>query len=141
MAALELGSLQRSILVLSNSLRGYQASPALQSGEPWINETLRAGIIQHFEVCYELCWKFMKRWIEVNVGSVQIDGVSRRELFRQAAESLLIDNVDLWMSFHQARNETSHLYDRPIADSVFNSAEPFLLEAEKLFVSLSLRDD
>jgi len=141
MAALELGSLQRSILVLSNSLRGYQASPALQSGEPWINETLRAGIIQHFEVCYELCWKFMKRWIEVNVGSVQIDGVSRRELFRQAAESLLIDNVDLWMSFHQARNETSHLYDRPIADSVFNSAEPFLLEAEKLFVSLSLRND
>ena len=141
MATLELGSLQQSILMLSNSLRGFQASSALQNGEPWIRETLRAGIIQHFEVCYELCWKFMKRWIEMNVSSVQVDGVSRRELFRQAAECQLIESVDQWMSFHQARNETSHLYDRPIAESVFESAEPFLLEAEKLFAGLSSHND
>ena len=29
-------------------------------------ETVKAGVIQHFEVAYELCWKFIQRWIKEN---------------------------------------------------------------------------
>jgi len=83
-------------------------------------ELLRAGVIQNFEFTYELCWKFMKRWVEMNVNHESVDGVTRRELFRQAAENKLIVDVDLWMEFHRARNSTSHIYNEKIAQWVLN---------------------
>lgn len=89
-------------------------------------ETIRAGVIQHFEFTYELCWKFMKRWIEMNVSPEAADGVPRIELFRLAAENRLIDDVAEWMTFHRARNSTSHIDSEPVARDVFERAVAFL---------------
>jgi nucleotidyltransferase substrate binding protein (TIGR01987 family) len=102
---------------------------------------VRSGIIQNFEVAYELSWKMMKRWIETNISAASVDGVTRRELFRQAAENRLIDDVDLWMSFHAARNETSHTYDNDTAEEVSDSAEQFVAAAQSLLTSLRARND
>ena len=55
---------------------------------PVLRETLHAGIIQHFEVAYEVCWKSMRQWLGYNVRPEAVDGVSRRELFRLAAEEV-----------------------------------------------------
>ncbi len=71
---------------------------------------LQAGLIQNLEFTYEVCWKTMKRWLEVNVGD-NAEGVTRRELFRMAAENRLIDDVEAWMTFRELCNQTSHRYD------------------------------
>ena len=55
---------------------------------PEIKETVRGGIIQNFEVAYELSWRMMKRWLESNINAETVDGVTRRELVRQAGISL-----------------------------------------------------
>ncbi|GHS93430.1 nucleotidyltransferase [Synergistales bacterium] len=89
-------------------------------------EILRAGVIQTFEFTYELCWKYMRRWIAMNVGREYVDGVTRIELFRYAAENILIDDVLKWMEFHKARNLASHTYNEIIAKDVFQNAQEFL---------------
>jgi nucleotidyltransferase substrate binding protein (TIGR01987 family) len=83
----------------------------------------------------------MKRWIETNVSATAVDGVTRRELFRQAAENRLIDDVDLWMGFHAARNETSHTYNHETAEEVGASAERFVAAARSLLASLQANND
>ena len=93
---------------------------------------VRAGVIQNFEFTYELCWKFMRRWLEVNLGSVYVAGVSRRQLFRLSAEHRLLDDVDRWMEYHDARNETAHTYDENTAEEVFETAHRFLYDAQEL---------
>ena len=77
-------------------------------------DAIRSGVIQHFEFTYELAWKFIKRRLEADIGRTSVDGISRRELFRVAAENRLIEDVEAWFQFHIARNETSHAWTSPL---------------------------
>jgi len=121
---LDITGLHKAVSSMKKAMRVY----ALRESEACEDEKelLRAGIIQNFEFTYELCWKFMKRWIAINISAESVDGVTRRELFRQAAENRLIADVDLWMKFHQARNQTSHIYDEDVAETTFLTASQSL---------------
>ena len=108
--------------------------------DPDLIEVLRAGVIQNFEFCYELSWKFMKRWLENNVSAEEADGVPRRELFRIAAENKLIDDVHAWMDFHRGRNISSHIYDEITAETVSELASNFLPYVESLIAEIEQRN-
>jgi len=112
-----------------------------ESNDAALLKTLQAGVIQHFEFTYELCWKLLKRWLERNLGRSEVEGVSRRELFRLAHESRLIDDVSLWMRFHAARNQTSHTYEQSTADEVLKVASEFLPQAQDLLQRLLAHND
>ena len=129
--AKSIDALNRSVLT-SNNLNAYDND---------LQETVRAGVIQNFEVAYEQCWKMMKRWLGENIGSTYVDGVSRRELFRLAAESHLITDVERWMDYHNRRNQTSHTYDEDTAQSVFKDATEFVHDAKQFFFTLETHND
>ncbi|BBP44855.1 hypothetical protein THMIRHAS_02280 [Thiosulfatimonas sediminis] len=133
---LDFSSLEKAIARLDESL--HLVSAIEQEDTP-LYRTLISGVIQHFEFTYELSWKFMKRWLGENLGASQVDGVSRRELFRLAAEYQLIVSVDDWMLFHRARNETSHTYHEHKALEVFAIAKAFLPQAEQLLQRLKAK--
>lgn len=134
---LDLTSLEKSVAALRQSVA--ESASRMPELSPALRNTVKAGIIQQFEVAYEQSWKSMKRWIEENVGATEVDGVPRRELFRQAAEQRLIKDVEGWMRFHRARNETSHTYSAETADEVFALAMAFLPHAEALLATLRTR--
>ncbi|MDL5046546.1 nucleotidyltransferase substrate binding protein [Oscillatoria amoena NRMC-F 0135] len=136
---LELSSFENATASLERSVNAANTFDA--AIPPELKETVRSGIIQNFEVAYELSWKMMKRWLETNISAESVDGVTRRELFRQAAENRLIDDVELWMSFHAARNETSHTYDNETAEEVSETAERFVTAAQSLLTALRARND
>ncbi len=138
--SLELTSLIKSVQTLERSLFASQPQKMAVMDEE-TKEVVRAGVIQHFEVTYELCWKFIKRWLELNRNSVEVDGVTRRELFRLAAEHRLIESVDEWMRYHDARNSTSHIYEFETAVEVFDIAPTFCSAAKLLVTLLKARND
>jgi nucleotidyltransferase substrate binding protein (TIGR01987 family) len=139
--ALDLSSLKKAIGSFERVLN--VASQAEKTAKPNddLVEAVKAGVIQNFEFTYELCWKFMKRWMEINFGTSYAEGVARRELFRRANENRLIDDVDLWMDFHAARNQTSRTYDEQTAEDVFETATAFLGQAQKFLKALECRND
>jgi uncharacterized protein with HEPN domain len=72
----------------------------------------------------------MKRWLESYIGpNVSIAG-HRREFYRICAENKLIDDVSKWFEFHEARNRSSHIYNRIVAAEVFAVAREFLPYAQ-----------
>lgn len=138
---LDLSSLKTAIQTLSRGIEKTLDERMMSGQDEFVRKMILAGAIQHFEFTYELCWKFMRRWLEINLGSAYVDGVSRRELFRLAAESRLINDVEQWMLFHQARNLTSHTYDEDIAREVYQTAVQFVEQAKGLLAKLEVRND
>ncbi len=138
--ALELTSLRKALQSLQNALQ--VASPdELEKFEKEQAEVLKAGVIQNFEFSYELCWKFMRRWLKENLSPAITDGITRRELFRMAAEQRLIEDVEQWMRYHDARKLSSHTYLPEIADDVYRSAFAFHESARKLLQAMEERND
>ena len=131
-------SLTKSIDILERSIK---TASSLDVSDYDLWEAVRAGVIQNFEVAYEQCFKMMKRWLAENIGRTYVDGATRRELFRLAAESRLITDVERWMDYHLGRNQTSHTYDEDTAQRVFEEATEFAHDARQLLRTLEARND
>jgi len=138
---LELDSLKKAVAALNNVLARSDDAEFMRGLDEVARNAIKSGVIQHFEFTYELCWKFIKRWLEVNISPTVADGVTRRELFRLAAENRLIDDVEQWMRHHDARNETLHTYDPAIAERVYAAAHEFARDARRLLEALEARND
>ena len=137
--ALNIDSLSKSIAVLQRSLEGAEAHNDTPDGD--LKDTLRSGVIQNFEVAYEQCWKMMKRWLEMNISSTTADGVTRRELFRLVAENRMLDDVEQWMRYHEARNQTSHIYEPEVAENVYAVTHDFACDSLRFLQALEARND
>lgn len=137
---LELSSLKKAIDSLEKTLIVYNRKKDENTDIDEL-EVIKAGVIQNFEFTYELCWKFMKRWIENNISNEEADGITRRELFRIGAENRLIDDIDQWMEYHKARNISAHTYDEDVAEKVFTVSKDFLASAKNFFERLEKRND
>jgi len=138
---LDLSPLDQAVHSLEDAITDSNDQKFMSSLTSSQNKLIIAGVIQNFEFTYELCWKFIKRWLTENIGKTQVDGVTRRELFRLAAKHKLIQSVDEWMLYHQARNQTSHTYDENTASEVFTVAQGVARHAKSLLSVLTEKND
>jgi len=130
---LDITHLKNAVTALQSCIKDYnEYAPKGNS----LRESLRSGVIQNFEIAYELSWKFMKRWLSLNVGNSVVDGVPRLELFKLAAESGLILDSEIWFDFHDARNKTSHEYGEEVAEVVLEYALKFLPSVKEFLEAL-----
>ncbi|MBL4942401.1 MAG: nucleotidyltransferase substrate binding protein [Colwellia sp.] len=105
------------------------------------NEFIRDSVIQRFEYTYELAWKFLRRFLVADVGSETLAPLTRKDLFRLAADKKIIIDPLPWFEYHQARNTTSHTYDEVVAEQVYQSAKNFFDDAQLLYKELERRND
>ena len=138
---LELTNLRDSLQSLTDLLEVAENDTRMGQFTDVERNGIRAGVIQNFEVTYELAWKLMARWLNTNVGTGIADGVTRRQLFRLAAERHLIDDVDQWMQHHEARNTSSHIYDEEKAAWVYQETREFVHDARYLLQALDVSND
>jgi nucleotidyltransferase substrate binding protein (TIGR01987 family) len=97
------------------------------------DEEIRDAVIQRFEYTFELCWKMMKRQLELEVPHpAELDTMPYKDLIRLAAEKGMMGEVKNWMVYRSQRNMTSHVYDSSKAEQVYQSAVQFLSDAKKL---------
>lgn len=103
------------------------------------DEFIRDSVIQRFEFTYEISWKLLKRVLEQDEGTENVDQLSRRDLFRLASEKGILANVTDWFAYHRARNETSHAYSEAKAEEVYAVALRFARDAGRLLRELERR--
>lgn len=135
--SLDISSIQKATSQLTKSLEYLKNSELQQDHD--LREQFRAAVVQAFEFTFELCWKFMKRYLETEAGNTLVDSYSKKELFRVATEQGLIQNSQSWFLYLKARNETVHTYDESNAEEVCAVAKKFLPDAQALLAQLQKR--
>jgi nucleotidyltransferase substrate binding protein (TIGR01987 family) len=139
---LDLSSLRKAIDSLEKTLRVADNKVLAAELDNDARDAIKAGVIQNFEFTYELCWKFMRRWLKENADVEEAEYPrTRKELFRLAARFGLIKEPLSWFSYSDARNLTSHTYDENKAESVYKAAVSFLEDARYLLDRLQEHND
>ena len=104
------------------------------SNQEITTELERAGIIQFFEMTFELAWKVLKDYLESEGYMVK----SQRETVKQAFQIGLIDNGHIWIDALSNRNLTTHTYDEKLATKMTSEIlNAYLPELDKLYNKLS----
>lgn len=80
------------------------------------DDIVRDSAIQGFEICFELCWKFLKAYLEEEHNTVC---TSPRTCFRAAFKNGVIDGDPFWIDLTVLRNYTVHTYSERLADYVY----------------------
>ena len=136
---LDLGSLRAALQALGDAM-DVVSSPEFAVVDPRWQNTLVAGVVQHFEFTFELCWKMLKRQLERELPSPSdLDGSSFRELFRLGHQRGLITAVEPWFEFRELRNITAHTYAKDKAHKVAAGAPALLAQAQALLSTIDSR--
>lgn len=85
---------------------------ALAIDDPSIVE--RAGLIQFFEMAFELSWKLLKDYEESEGFTIK----TPREAIKTAFQAGIINNGEDWLQALQDRNLTAHTYNEKTAIAV-----------------------
>lgn len=124
----EATSLAYAIEKLDRALATFKELLTIEHGESYLAD----AIAQRFEYTYELGWKLLQIMVaEESIQSVQLQ-LSRRDLFRSAANLGLIDDPISWFGYHDLRNRSTHTYFQPIAEEVRACSDAFAADIDRL---------
>ena len=136
--ALDLSSLRDALAALNASLRYLDSDLA---ADPGLRDQFRAAAIQAFEFTYELSFKFMKRQLEQIVSApAAVDEMTFMQVVRASAEAGLLDEVSRFFEYREARNITSHSYDRQKAQRIVAELPRFAEDVRHLLSRLEERN-
>lgn len=80
-----------------------------------MDELQRAGLVQFFEMTFELAWKMMKDYLtEQGFQNIR----SPREAIKKCFEIELLERADIWLQGLEDRNLTAHTYNEKTAEEV-----------------------
>jgi nucleotidyltransferase substrate binding protein (TIGR01987 family) len=92
------------------------------------DEYIRDSCIKRFEFTFELAWKTLKRFLKYK----GIDALGSKDVIRFCAREGLILDPQLWFSFVEDRNRTSHTYEEDASELVYGHLEVFIPEMERI---------
>ena len=114
----------RAVQRLGEALEEYAANPT---------DTVRDGVIQRFEFTFDLAWKSLKEYMQDQGATTPLQ--FPKQVLREAYAAELIDDERLWLDMLDARNSTSHIYDRQAA-AVMSGVQERYYKALRALASL-----
>lgn len=113
------GNFKKAYEALSKVLEAQEKYKKIAAEDASLFQMHSAGVIQHFEMVYETCWKFLKQYLQEKK---DIDLASPKAIFRAcyAQDILTLKITDELSQLSDARNKTTHIYNQIIAQEVSN---------------------
>ena len=127
---------EKSLRHLEAQLQNCRASAERPELGDIDREAIAESVIRRFEICYDCLWKILKRHLRENLG-IPDSPNSPKPLFRLAFENRLFPSIEQWLSYADARIDTSHDYSQTKAQATVESAFAFAADAAKLYEKMT----
>ncbi|MDX1957862.1 MAG: nucleotidyltransferase substrate binding protein [Leptospiraceae bacterium] len=117
----------------------YQNYLEISNGDRFsslIQEAVRESVIQRFETCYDMVWKHLKNYLEIELGLPDVPN-SPKPIFRIANENNLDLNIEKWFEYSQTRIDTSHDYSQEKANLAIDLVNDFIHDTILVYEILS----
>jgi nucleotidyltransferase substrate binding protein (TIGR01987 family) len=90
--------------------------PALEEAlkTPVVTDRDIAGVIQMFEFCYELSWKYLKFKLE----EAGVVSTTPKDVLTKAYQNKIIHDEKIWLDIIKDRNLSVHTYNKLLADEL-----------------------
>lgn len=127
---------------LKKSLQAYERSYAIFEKEyptalPDYQETYTASVIKHFELLYEMLWKYAKLYIAFKFGD---DVIGSKNIFRFLESAKIISQQELnsLLEIVENRNITAHKYDQEHSQQIIAILEKYYKTIKSLTDKIAL---
>ena len=101
-----------------------------------LSDLEKQGMIQAFEFTHELAWNVMKDYFDFQGAAELITG--SRDATREAFQKGIISDGEIWMEMIRSRNQTSHTYNKAIANEIISKVRDLYGHAiEKFILTMS----
>lgn len=91
-------------------------------------EGISESVIQRFETCYDTVWKHIKKYLEAELGIPDVPN-SPKPVLRLAYENNVIENIEHWIDYANARVATAHDYSEEKLKSALEKIDSFIQNA------------
>jgi nucleotidyltransferase substrate binding protein (TIGR01987 family) len=90
-----------------------------------------ASLIKHFEICYEMCWKFFQQYIK-KFHSIEL--ASPKAIFRECFVLKIINQEETkkLLDISEARNATTHDYNEETARELCSRISEYFITLKSL---------
>ena len=132
---IEYEKLKKSLSHLENQFDNYSGMNEREYLSDLDKEGIKESVIQRFETCYDILWKHLKKYLEEEMGLIPPS--SPKPIFRRAFENKIIDNIDGWLEYANARVATSHDYSEEKSSHTLELVENFIRDAIELYEKMT----
>jgi len=98
------------------------------------NDIIRDSAIKRFEYSFDIIWKFLKTYLEIQ-HAVIVN--SPKSCFREAYRVGVIEYDQFWLDLCDDRNRTAHTYNQKTAEEVYANLPEALTHFEVLLKKLA----
>ncbi|MFI3300142.1 MAG: HI0074 family nucleotidyltransferase substrate-binding subunit [Candidatus Gastranaerophilales bacterium] len=115
----------------------YKNLTTLTNEETLIVEAVQESVIQRFEICCDLTWKILKKYLSKTLGLPDVPNAPK-PIFRLAYENkMLSSDMNFWLNYIDIRNSTSHDYNGEKAKAAIELMEHFINDIINLYEKMS----
>lgn len=101
--------LKKSLMHLEKQYNNYQSMDKRDNLSELDKEGISESVVQRFETCYDTLWKHLKKYLEEELGIPDVPS-SPKPVLRLAHNNGIIENIENWIDYANARVGTAHDY-------------------------------
>ena len=127
----EYDKLKRSLQHLEQQYANYLSMNERENLSDLDKDAISESVVRRFETCYDTLWKHLKKYLEEEIGVVSPN--SPKPIFRLAHENNIIEDVENWFEYAQARIDTAHDYNEEKYMDTLGKTGDFIRDAIELY--------
>jgi nucleotidyltransferase substrate binding protein (TIGR01987 family) len=137
MANIDYDNFQKSLKHLEDQFANYKESGERTELRERDKQAIAESVIHRFETCFDSLWKVLKRYLNEELGAVNVPDSPKPILRIAHANALFNSDIALWIKYADARNDTSHDYSLNKAEGTLALMGDFIPDAIDLYITMT----